>query len=150
MGYPPTPTPSPTAAPKVTPTPTPAVTPTPTPAPTPSAGSTAAPKPPASVAAVIPAGTKASKTVSITTNNATTSVAPNKSVQLTVPSIPKGTPVTVTLTDSKGKQYTIATVKSSGSKTFSPPALAFPNAGTYKVSVKYGKTTKVITIVVKK
>jgi hypothetical protein len=146
----PTPTPSVTA----TPTPTPSVTATPTPTPsvtaTPTPSASAAPKPPVSVAVVVPAGVKASKTVAVVGNSAATSVAPSKSVQLTIPSIPKGTAVTVTLTDSKGKQYTIADVKSSGSKTFSPPALSFPKAGTYKVSVKYGKVTKVITVVVKK
>jgi hypothetical protein len=156
----PTPTPSPSATPTptpsltATPTPTPSVIATPTPTPsvtaTPTPSASAAPKPPVSLAVVVPAGVKASKTVAVVGNSATTSVAPSKSVQVTIPSIPKGTPVTVTLTDSKGKQYTIATVKSSGAKTFSPPALSFPKAGTYKVSVNYGKVTKVITIVVKK
>lgn len=108
----PTPTPSPTVAPKVTPTPAPTTAPTPSPTPVPSVTASAAPKPPASVVALVPAGTKASKTVAVSGNNACTSVAPSKSVQLTIPAIPKGTPVTVTLTDSKGKQYTIASVKS--------------------------------------
>jgi hypothetical protein len=150
----PTPTATPTATPTPTPTPTPSATATPTPTPTPAASATpsatSAPKPPASLVAVAPVGTKPSKTVAVSGTKASVSVAPGKSVQVALPSIPKGTPVNVTLTDAKGKKYTISTAKSTGSKTFNAPALTFPKAGTYKVTVKYGKVTKVITIVVKK
>lgn len=146
----PTATPTATVAPSITPTtkPTPTFKPTTKPSaiPTP----TALPKIPANTFFAPVQVTAATQKVTATSNTITQTLAPNKSISIAVPSVKKGTAVSIKMRTPDGKLITVASTKTTRSGTYTMPALSFKRPGKYSIVAKIGNTLKTITITVKK
>jgi len=95
------------------------------------------------------AGAPAPKVVSATANSITTSITVDKPLELKLPSVAKGAPITVTLKLPDGTTIKVAKTTAKKSGAFTVPALQFAAPGTYVMTVKVGGKTKTIKIVVK-
>jgi hypothetical protein len=75
---------------------------------------------------------------------------PNKSISIAVPSVKKGTAVTIRMRTPDGKLITITSTKTKKAGTYTMPALSFKKPGKYSIVAKIGNTLKTIIITVKK
>jgi hypothetical protein len=94
--------------------------------------------------------TAATQKVTATANTITQTLKPNKSISIAVPSVKKGTAVTIRMRTPDGKLITVASTKTTRSGTYTMPALSFKKPGKYSIVAKIGNTLKTITITVKK
>ncbi|CAB4751681.1 unannotated protein [freshwater metagenome] len=154
---PPSPPPTPIAVPSFSPdqkVPTPVETPTPVssskpvPTPAPSASSSAGNSKPktSSYFQLTDTGAKPSVKVKITSNNQTIVAKKSKTIQITLPNIPKGVTFKSTVKTPDGKTFTLKSTKTKKAGDITIPTVSFKKAGTYKILVTYGKVTKTITI----
>ena len=152
----PTPTPSPT------PTPTPSVTPKPTASASPSATPVATATPSASASPVaatpvpIPAnpffaevkGGSVSK-VSVKSTNSTLSQSIKKPLQLILPATTTAADVWISIKLPTGRSMTVLRATSVAGKNTTAPSLKFTKPGNYTVTIKVGKSTKIVKVTVK-
>jgi hypothetical protein len=143
-----TPSAAPSAAPSITPTAKPTIKPTTKPSAIPSP--TALPKIPTNSFFAPVQVTAATQKVTATAKTITATIAPNKPISITVPSIKKGETVSIKMRTPDGKLITVTSTKTTRSGTYTMPALSFKKPGKYSIVAKIGNTLKTITITVKK
>jgi hypothetical protein len=145
---------TPSAAPSVAPSIAPTAKPTPTikPSAKPSAipAPTALPKIPTNSFFAPVQVSAATQKVTATANTIAQTLKPNKSISIAVPSVKKGTAVSIKMRTPDGKLITVTSTKTTRSGTYTMPALSFKKPGKYSVVAKIGNTLKTITITVKK
>ncbi len=146
-----TPSPSVSPAPNVSASPTPSFAPKPTPTPstTPSTSPSPSPSPFKVVKPFQIVTSKPSKSGDFKGNGQKISMVVNKSLQLNLGKVSKGTLVTQTLKGPTGT-FAISTSKSKATGAIKTPILKFTKEGTYTFTVIIGKVKKVITIKVTK
>jgi hypothetical protein len=141
---------APSIAPSIAPTakPTPTVKPTTKPAAIPSP--TALPKIAPNTFFAPVQVTAATQKVSAAAKTITATIKPNKPISIAVPSVKKGTAVSIKMRTPDGKLITVTNTKTTRSGTYTMPALSFKKPGKYSIVAKIGNTLKTITITVKK
>lgn len=146
-----TPTPSPT--PIVVPTPSPSPTSVSSPSPVATISPSAAPSAITTKTSSFTAGSAvkgATKAVTITANNEKASTTLKTAISPILPTVKKGTAVTVTIKGSDGKSYVLASGKTTKTAAYKVPPVKFAKTGTYIMTIKVGSVTKKVTITVKK
>jgi hypothetical protein len=143
---------APSVAPSIAPTTKPTVKPTIKPSAKPTAipAPTTLPKIPANSFVTPVQVTAATQKVTATANTITQTLKPNKSISIAVPSVKKGTAVSIKIRTPDGKLITVANTKTTRSGTYTMPALSFKKPGKYSIVVKIGSKFKTIVITVKK
>jgi hypothetical protein len=143
---------TPSAAPSVAPSMAPSIAPTTKPTTKPSAipAPTALPKIKKNSFVRAVQVTAATRKVTATANTITQTLKPNKSISIAVPSVKKGTAVSIKMRTPDGKLISITSTKTKKSGTYTMPALSFKKPGKYSIVVKIGSKFKTIVITVKK
>lgn len=163
----PSPTPTPTLSappiPTASPTPTVVATPSPltsgkgplAPSPLPSPSASSNPFDQTRIVvktnsfAVAQPGAKVVGVVKQTTVSApvsTVTIKSNTNYQPILPTVKKGTPVTVVVKDASGRSYTIAQTTAGSTGSLKLPAIKLSQTGSYTLTIKVGNTTKKVTI----
>ena len=163
-GYVPAPVPTVIATPNPTPAVSPSATPSamPTVKQTPSATPTASPNPTVSSSPKASSGltTKTNsfvvsnsgsivgpvKSSTLNTGASSVSIKSNTNFQPMLPVVAKGAKVTMVITDSKGRSYTVAAITATKAGSLKLPAVKFSQSGKYTITIKVGSKTKIVKV----